>query len=236
VLQDINIISLVGGAVAASAAGKLLLSAKYSGTGPLVCRHSSAFWRYVFYYGVLGAVVTGIILRTELGHFQAIGGIPREIFWPIIVGLIGTFAKFTFVGSLSDAHHFQMTARAVLGLFEPPLLEQIKRDEFYTLSRIIRKHTSQWPDLDVVKPTIKRYIPDRIENAERLEFLEHLEKQTTVEGAMILFYRFVGLAGFEFVFTQPPPSQRAAARPPTTALNIPVRPATLEMAAARRKP
>src|SRR3954471_9437130 len=98
VLQDINIISLVGGAVAAFAAGKLLLSAKYPGTWPLVCRRSSAFWRYVLYYGVLGTLVTGIILRTELGHFQVIAGIPREIFWPIIVGLVGTFAKFSFVG------------------------------------------------------------------------------------------------------------------------------------------
>ncbi|MBV9071358.1 MAG: hypothetical protein JO231_21770 [Acidobacteria bacterium] len=235
--QNINIISLVGGAVAASAAGKLLLSAKYPGTWPLVCRHSSAFWRYVVYYGLLGALVTGIILRTELGHFQVIAGIPREIFWPIIVGLVGTLAKFSFVGSVSDAHHFQMTARAVLVLFEPPLLEQIKRNEFFALSRIIRKHLSHWPDLEALKQTIKRYIPDRIENAERLEFVEHLEKQSTVEGAMILFYRFVGRDGFEFVFNQPPPAQRTTARPPATALlDIPIRPAALDMAAARRKP
>jgi hypothetical protein len=137
---------------------------------------------------------------------------------------------------VSDAHHFQMTARAVLVLFEPPLLEQIKRDEFFALSRITGKHTSQWPDLDVVKRTIKRNTPDQIESAERLEFVDHIEKQTTVEEAMILFYRFVGRDGFEFAFMQPP-SQRITARPPTTALNnIPARPAALDMAAARRKP
>jgi len=203
VFQDIDSVSLAGGAVTALVAGKLLLSAKYPRTWLLVCRHSSAFWRYVLYYGFLGTMVLGVIFRTDVGKIPVIAGIPRLIFWPIIVALVGTFAKFSFVGAVSDAHHFHMTARAMLFLFEPPLLEQIEKDEYFALKRIMRRHESRWLDLGLVKATMKRNIPDRIENSDRLVFLDELQKETEVDEAMISYYRFAGRSGFLFVFVEP---------------------------------
>lgn len=224
-LQDIDIVSLVGGAVAAIAAGKLLLSSKYPRTWPLVCRHSSAFWRYDLYYGVLGTLVVDIIFRTDLGKIAFIAGIPRLIFWPVIGALMGTIAKFSFVGAVSDAHHFHMTARAMLGLFEPRLLEQIERDEYFTLKRIMKKLDSRWRDLDFVKASIKRNIPDRIEESERLAFIEKIQKQTAADEALILYYRFVGRRGFEFLISEPAPSQRISSHPPAAPSNeVQVRP------------
>lgn len=239
-LQNIHSASLVGGAVAALAAGKLLLYTKYPRTWLLVCRRSAAYWRYVLYYGLLGTLFTEFIFRTEFGHPKFVIGIPRMIFWPIVAVFFGTLAKASIVAALTGAHHLHLGLRVGLLLFEPRLLEEIEAREYFALKRIVRKYASRW-NLEELKRAIERNIPDRMESAQKLLFLENVQKQKAVDEAMILFYRFVGRDGFEFTFVEQAPARAMPSRPSEPRMkrpedDIPIHPFIGDVTSKRRPP
>jgi hypothetical protein len=203
VAENILSISVLGGAVAALVAGKLLLT-RYPGTWPLVLRKSFAFWRYVTYYGILGTSVTWVIFQTPLGRIPTISFIPSWIFWPIAVGLLGTLAKTTLVGSMPGADHFHFTIRAVLILFEPALLDMIRNDEFFAVKKFVRPYEERWQDFDAVIDVISRNVPGSDEELKYLRLMHRdLPNAKTTSDAMGLYLRFVGARGFKQIFEQP---------------------------------
>lgn len=199
---DANSLSVLGGAVAALVAGKLLLN-RYPNTWTIVLR-CSAFWRYATYYALFGFLATWIMLRTSWGRLPVIFIFPSHIFWPVAVGLVSAFAKMTIVGAMPGADQFHFTVRAVLVLFEPGLLRQIRNEEYARLKERLLGYADRWRDLAVVVAAIEENLPDELSDNERASFVLQLRRRESPLEAMMAYLRFAGWRNFRLVFDGDP--------------------------------
>ncbi len=181
-----------------------LVTSEYPQTSALLLRQS---FKPYLYGGIYGAIA--FALTASLGYLAGEGsvsltGLGLQSPWLRAVAVGVTIKAFMhvrlFTVGIRGSSKFPVGVETLVQLFEPWLLRGIEIDHFNAVRGYIAPRADKYPNLQVVKDTIKNNLPTRLSSAELTGFRADVDKAASVLEAMEQYLAFLGSATFNRVF------------------------------------
>lgn len=178
-----------------------LITSKYPRTMPFALR-SKFFYLYVAVYGALG--VAALALLPVFGDAATLSGPGLADPWikAAVVGFcIKAFLHINiFTVTRGPGNSYPIGLESLVNLFEPWILRELELEHYFTERAFIAPRVARVPDLATAKATAIASIPTAFTPAEKAAMAADINQETTVEGVIGIYLRYVGIAGTKATF------------------------------------